>query len=464
MQSDKLQDINLNTPNFKPFKKLVLVAGIFTFISSLFVSIVKISIPYNGVLFLFNLSFSVIYFTTIYLSLKRDHHSERRLVFYLLLFCTIGVLIYNMFFYMHGGTLLQFNPMDAGLYYEAAINLSKESIGSILKFSFLDGIDDAGYPIYSALIYKLIPSNLAVNFMNIIINVFTTLMLYRIGKEVLTNKLAFTAAIIYGISSYSIFYQASGLKETIMIFFIISSFYHYTKYIKTNKPIFLFNSIILGGFVIFFRVALVLFILLSYFINEVVRRGVKWKFILPGIIFCLLFFYIFYNYFGSINDRFINTIEYILFIKSSESSYISSGSILFSYTLSIISGLFGPFPNIVPVAGREALSIFSGGLILKILLSSYFVYSIRFLWKERNYIILPIVLFCILEIMGLSYLLESFELRKAIPHFGLFIIVSVYSYEQIHKKNKSNSLIKKSILLLNVTLAVMIIFWNVLRV
>ena len=37
MQSDKLQDINLNTPDFKSLKKLVLVAGIFTCFGMLFV-------------------------------------------------------------------------------------------------------------------------------------------------------------------------------------------------------------------------------------------------------------------------------------------------------------------------------------------------------------------------------------------------------------------------------------------
>ena len=278
----------------------------------------------------------------------------------------------------------------------------------------------------------------------------------------LTQRLAFTGALVYGISSYSIFYQASGLKETLMVFFIISSFYYYTKYIKTDKSLYLIFSILSGFMLMFFRVVIVAIILLSYFISEIIRRRNNIQIIIPIFIFSLILVTFLSNYLDFIS-KLIHAADFILYYKSFESSYISTNTGVFSYTTALMSGIIGPLPTLLPFNGKESLSIYSSGLILKVFLSSYFLFSLKFAWKEKNHIILPIIIFCLIEIMGLSYLLESFELRKAMPHIGLFLLASVYSYEQIHNRYKSHKLIKALILIFNSVFAVLIILWNVLR-
>ena len=168
--------------NLIPFNRLLLLAGIFTFFIYVVLAFVGVAKNYSDNIFFFNLIFSFLYFAIIILSLKTKKLDESMLVFYMLFYTVVGVLVYNYFFYKYSGTFLGFNPMDAGLYYEWAIDLSKKSILTIFNFSSysLFDIDDLGYPIYSALIYKIIPSNLAINFINIIINILTTILLYRI--------------------------------------------------------------------------------------------------------------------------------------------------------------------------------------------------------------------------------------------------------------------------------------------
>lgn len=450
--------------NLEPIKCIIMLVGIFTFFVYIILAIVGVNKNYYDDLFFFNLLFSIIYLLIILISLKSNYFGEDKLFLYVLLYSIVGVLAYNYFFYKHSGTFLGFNPMDSALYYYTAIDLSKKSIWDMLNifshYSF--NIDDLGYPIYSAIIYKIIPSNIAVNFVNLIFNTLTTILLYRIGKNFISNKLAFTCSLIYGISSYSIFYQASGLKETLLVFLIISSFYYYTKYIKYSKPLYLYFAIIIGLSIIFLRVALVVFILFSYFINEMVKRRNNIKIIFPIILFSSILILFFINYFEYIN-KFLRTKDFILLIKSAESSYISANTEIFAYSTALLSGIVGPFPTILPIEGKEALSVYASGLILKIFLSSYFLFSIRFAWIHKNYIVLPIIFFCLMEIIGLSYLLESFEVRKAMPHIGLFLIASFYSYEQIHNRYKSHRRIKNSILIINSVFAVMIILWNVLR-
>lgn len=458
------QTPSISLVNLIPFNRLLLLTGLFTFFIYVLLAFVGVAKNYSGSLFFFNLFFSLFYFVLISLSLKSKKFYESLLVFYMLFYTVVGVMAYNYYFYQYSGTFLGFNPSDAGLYYDTAIALSKKSVATIFNLSSysLFNIDDLGYPIYSALIYKVIPSNLTVNFINVFINIITTVLLYRIGKNILTKKLAFIGSLIYGISSYSIFYQASGLKETLMVFFIISSFYYYTKYIKTNKSLYFLVSILLGFMLMFFRVAIVAFILLSYFINEMIKRRNNIKIILPIIIFSSIGAIFLISY-GDFITKFLIAKSYILFSKSLESSYIASSTVKFAYATSMLSGIFGPFPTVLPLLGKESHSIYSSGLILKVFLSSYFLFSLKFAWKEKNHIILPIIIFCLLEITGLAYLLESFELRKAMPHIGLFLLASFYSYEQIHNNYKPHKWMKNLILVFNSVFAVMIIFWNVLR-
>ena len=138
----------------------------------------------------------------------------------------------------------------------------------------------------------------------------------------------------------------------------------------------------------------------------------------------------------------------------------TSGS--FPIITAIFSGLLGPLPTLLPLRGYENMSVFSSGLIIKVFLSSYFVLGSFLIFIKRNKLLLPIVIFSLLEILSLSYLLETFELRKSLPHFPFVIMIALYTFESIQQK-RYNRLILNTMRLSNLILVLVVFFWNYLR-
>jgi len=137
--------------------------------------------------------------------------------------------------------------------------------------------------------------------------------------------------------------------------------------------------------------------------------------------------------------------------------------ILFSGTVGVVTGIFGPFPTLIPMPGKESISIFAGSLILKVFISAYFVIGTYFAYKDRNAIALGLAAFCLMEIGGLIYLLESFEFRLNFHHIGFFVLIAIYGFEKLETSKSEYQGLKKLIFTGNLALAGAIFAWNVLR-
>jgi len=135
-------------------------------------------------------------------------------------------------------------------------------------------------------------------------------------------------------------------------------------------------------------------------------------------------------------------------------------------TLVLASGVFGPFPTVLPNVEKrnEDVSVYAPSLIFKLFYSSYFVLSLYFLFREKKYSFVPIIAFCWIEILALSIIDSTFKLRYSFPHMPFFIICSFYSIYYLHEKYPNNyQIIKQSILLGNVGLVLLVFMWNILR-
>ena len=142
---------------------------------------------------------------------------------------------------------------------------------------------------------------------------------------------------------------------------------------------------------------------------------------------------------------------------------VFKSTIAFSSAVSVVSGLFGPFPTILPFPGKENLSVSAGSLILKIFISAYFFVGAYFAYKARNAVALGMAIFCLLEIGSLMYLFETFELRKGFPHIAFFALIAIYGFEKLKTSQSKYNRLKKLIFTGNLALAGAIFSWNILR-
>jgi 4-amino-4-deoxy-L-arabinose transferase-like glycosyltransferase len=430
------------------------------------IAIVNVSIDYNVEVFIVNMMLMIAYYVVIIKATTTNiNNYEPRLIGIVVLYNLFGISLYNYLFYFNGGSLLEFNPVDSAFYHNEALKMATYSINDIINhFDSIRAIDDYGFPLFIALLYKVFASNIVINLVYLIINARTVILLYRIGTNMVSNHLAYISALIYGISSYSIFYQSSGLKETLMVFFIINSFYYYHKFINQGKQKYLLFAIGSASLVVFFRVVVVLFILVSFIINEQLREGKSIKRLYVILLASLASFLFLENYSRHV-FKFVRSVDDILTLSAgSESTALSGVSNQFAYMTAIGAGIIGPFPTILPKYGSETISLFSSGLILKMFLSVYFVFSIPLAWSQKNAHAIPLIVFCLFQIFGLTYLLESFEVRKALPHIAILILLSVFAFEELkHGIKRYRYYSRKIMYVFNIGIALSITLWNLLR-
>ena len=254
--------------------KYILKISAYTILLYISIGILFInSIGDNFYLYILNFTSTLTYLILLLLvTHNKIHLKTNALIFIIFVNNLLFVGLYNASFFFKHENFFAFAAVDSLQYHSIATNMAGSSF--LNSFHFIPqhwDIDDYGFPIFVSLIYRVINSPLAVNFVNVAINAVTIFFMYKIGISFLTKRYAQFAAVVFGASTYSIFFQSSGLKEPLMIFLITGSFYYYYKYTHFNKNIYLIFSVLWCLSVFLFRVPLVYFIIISILFAEFIR-------------------------------------------------------------------------------------------------------------------------------------------------------------------------------------------------
>ena len=414
----------------------------------------------NRSLYFTNFIATIAYLSFLFFSAGGRSFRQPKLIGLVLAYNFFFVAAYNALFFLDHGNFLAFQSMDSATYHYIAEHITRSYfVDTLSSFPWYIGNDDKGFVIYASLLYRIIPSNLTLNFFNILLNLATTILIYRLGRFIFSSKGAFLAALIFGCATYTVFYQASGLKETLMVFLTVGGFYYFIQSSeKGSLPLF-FLGLLFCVLLTFFRVPIAFFTLISvgiYLFFKRKRESMLAPLVLILSVFIgILFFLLFRKYLPHYTLSFID----ILFYKES----LIETNIQFASAVSMVAGFFGPFPTIIPFPGKENSSIFAGSLILKVFISAYFFVGTYFSYKNKSAIGIAITVFCLLEIGSLCYLLETLELRKSIPHMLFFVLLAVYGFENIEKLGSQYKSLKRIILTGNIGFAGVIFAWNTLR-
>lgn len=416
----------------------------YSFISYIILSILLLILhsrqEVNYPVLITNLFVAAFFFVTLLLQIETAKFDKKKMVLVISLYSIIVVFIYNFMFYYSSGSFFEFNAVDSYTYHDYAISLKRldfyERIKTIqMGFGRLN-FDDLGFPFYLSIVYEIIESNILVNFLNVILVVTTAYLLFKISNTILSVKAAYLSSLIYSLSSYTVYFEASGLKEILMNFIIVTSFFGFYKFIFVKNKLWLVFAFLSSLSLLFFRIPLVLFLFGSFgsYYLFITQKKIS-NYILMIIV--LVSGYYLYDTTEIYLQRYLTTYADIVYYKVSASSFQGLPAQLVTI-ISFIVGFIGPFPTLIPFNNSENISFYASGLLLKVFISIPFLLGMLFIVKHKVSVLMPIVIFCFIEIASISFLWESFEVRKVFPHFPFIFIIAVYYLENMRSIKVKN--------------------------
>lgn len=358
-----------------------------------------------------------------------NYFTERRLWLTVFLYSMVMVaLCLQMSFFYVGNTFL-FSEVDAKVYSRMADKLKDMEAWNALGYiARVWGYDDWGAPVTMAFMLKIVPHKFFVNFCYIIMNSTASLCLFSIGRTLkMTRKYSYMAALAYGTASYTIFFMGSFLKEEILCFLVIVSFYMLYKYHENGHLPYLAAGGLASLLIVFFRVPIALFVWLSY--ASLLLLGYKGH--IRRMLFILLFAVVGVSAAGLMlysSARYANNGDVA-------GSYQYMTTTVFQKAVSSLGALIGPFPTLfqVTTVNFTAKPLFGAGVLFKFLLFFTFWRGFVYCLKARIVEAYPLFVFALLEMIGLCIVFDGLELRKAMPHIAIFIMAAFWYMDRFDR-------------------------------
>ncbi|MCQ2049800.1 MAG: glycosyltransferase family 39 protein [Candidatus Saccharibacteria bacterium] len=249
------------------FPKSISNKGIALYIASLaIVSILYFSyaIPFEFMIFGFVEVITFFVLSTLYSKKWKELPDKKfeKNVFLTALGMRVLWVIFSYFYYkIKTGIPFEFNPGDALYYYEESNWLRHENLATIWYYmvTIQQTVSDSGYLIYLGIIQKIVGYNIiTVRLVKAILSAFTCILLYRLTKRTLGEKVGRLACVFSVFMPNLIIYCGMHLKETEMVFLLIAFLERSDNLIRNKKYSFgtIILPLLLGISLFFFRTAL----------------------------------------------------------------------------------------------------------------------------------------------------------------------------------------------------------------
>ena len=399
------------------------------------------------VVFLFFLG--VNYFSTQWLQSSYEK-LELRIFFIALLVRVIFLgYLYLLTFWVDPDSFpFEINAADSWVYHNVTLELTDAPISEWLDIieNRMKSRSDFGYPIYQGTLYSLFgPYTLVVRFFNAILGSITVVMLGRIVNISWGSSHAKMTAIIAMLFPTLIWYCGIQLKETLMVFVVVSAFYVIWKSRAQGKwNLWLIAMGFLMCFVLFFfrtfLAALVFISILLLFIPFKENR--MNSMILVSLMLGLYLFYslaVSSDIFNDVNNQIEDSNDF--FSRNLENEKSLLGNVQFDQValapIIVAGAAITPFPSYLNTEARQ-LSIFSrfqNDLVRNMMY--FFMYiGLYYTFKKRFKEYIGIIFFLIAYLGVITSAANSFQARfhmPIIPFVIIFIGVGVVEF-----KPKSN--------------------------
>ncbi len=218
---------------------------------------------------------------------------------------------------------------------ENTLNLSTGQVWNYYNNLNLD-ISDRGYSFFLYYLYRLFGrewGDLFVIVVKLILNIWVCFFIWRLSLLAFGKNAAKIVLLLWGINIYSVYFESSGLKESVFVFFTTAASYYL--YLLTDKIKFqwLLLFVIFVGFTVFFRVYVTIFFILSFIGYFVFRR----LYVTYFALFCIFLYTII----------FIGTTLIVMIVPEVKGFLIEREDVysgLVGNTLNVINAFIGPYP------------------------------------------------------------------------------------------------------------------------
>jgi hypothetical protein len=401
-----------------------------------------------------------------FVQLKEERFSgNTRLLITVFVVSLLFMALNNYTSFQYNNNFFVFSEADAGTYHLYSLIMAQKSFGDAVNYILSQWqFDDLGAFLIVSTCYRLVESNLVVNFFYIIIGVFSAKVIFRICLNFMSRKYSFICVLSYSLSSFVVWFHSSGLKESFMCFLVLMFFDRYYLYMKNRIVVHLISSALFLLTLALFRPVLIIFGVGAVGLGTIMKRR-------KGLVGTFLIVIVFSGLVGltsiieSSYSKFLGGGDFDRLLIAKEATGMVKGGVQFTYAVNLLAQLIGPLPTLSPDT-KEMLSFFSPGLIYKTLLSVIFWFGVYYIFKLKVDLLYPLFFFIIFEMLSLLMILEGLELRISLPHFALIYIIAFWFMDQYDLKKsfvklRSRRRIQALFSLSTVCIFVMILTWNI---
>lgn len=361
--------------------------------------------------------------------------TKRNLVFAVFLYSLAAVGLYHVLSYSIDGDTFLFSKIDAILYFDGSMSMSKMGISESFKYlSNAHGFDDWGAFAWMSSMYRIVASKLFLNFSYCVLGTISAVMLFNIGRTFMPRRYAYMAALTFSIASFTIFFYASSLKETVMVFLIIASFNSFYSFLRSKNIWSLLFAFLWAVLLLFFRVPTSLLLMLSFGITLVLMYSKGIFLPIIGVIAALIVysssFLISYTY-----DRYLRGGD-INLIAERKMELAGDGGFV-NQMADPLAAMIGPFPSLVAKDINRTPLLLSG-LLYRLLLAFPFLLGVFYVFKYKYTKLYPLVFFFLINAIGVAISVKGLEVRLSFPHLAMmylvaFWLLAIYDYRRIMK-------------------------------
>ena len=133
------------------------------------------------------------------------------------------------------------------------------------------------YPFWLAAIYLIFSSFKSAIFIGAALFAFSAPLVYLIAKEIFSEKIALTSAILFAIEPWAIFQSGFLVAEQIFIPAFLLSIYLFCRYLKLNKPLYLYYASFSLGVTALIRPIALFFIFIFLFLTFLLELKISVK-------------------------------------------------------------------------------------------------------------------------------------------------------------------------------------------
>lgn len=356
----------------------------------------------------------------------------------------IGYLYLLTIWFDPGSFPFEIYAADSWVYHSATLELADAPFGDWLNIieKRMKSRSDFGYPVYQGIFYYLFgPNTFIVRFINAILGSLTVVMLGRIVNVSWGSAHAKMTAIIAMIFPTLVWYCGIQLKETIMVFLLVSSFYLiWDSRANMTWSVFKILLVFLFCFALFyFRTFLAVLVFISVMLLFIpYKKKILNSWVLVSTLALLYLFYsiaVSMGIFNDVNNQIGDSKNF--FSRNLENEKNLLGNVDFDQValapIIVAGAAITPFPSYLNTEARQ-LSIYSrfqNDLVRNIMY--FFMYvGIFFTVKNRFREYIGILFFFIAYLGVITAAANSFQARfhmPIIPFVTVFMGVGIVEFK-----------------------------------